>query len=103
MTSIWPRHHYRLIAVSETDLFEPHRRRTLVLRKGRERAIANRHPWIFEGAIASEAGPNDAAIATLVDERGTHLAAGLYSRDSQIRLRALTFGEEPLSFPTVFR
>ena len=68
-----------------------------MLRRGRERAVANRHPWIFTGAIASESGPDDAAIADLVDEHGSVLASGFHSKHSQIRLRALTFGDEVLS------
>lgn len=75
------------------DLFAPERRRLLTLKRGRERAVANRHPWIFDGAIARESGPENAAIADLVDERGAVLASGFYSKQSQIRLRALTFGE----------
>jgi 23S rRNA (cytosine1962-C5)-methyltransferase len=79
----------------QTDIFK--RRRTLVLKSGKERVIANRHPWIFGGAIASESGPSDAAFADLVDARGTRLASGFYSPHSQIRLRALTFGEEEMT------
>lgn len=75
------------------DLFGAANRRILVLNKGRERSITNRHPWVFTGAIAREQGPVDAAIADLVDVRGQVLASGLYSPNSQIRLRALTFGE----------
>jgi 23S rRNA (cytosine1962-C5)-methyltransferase len=74
------------------DAFE--RRRMLTLKRGKERVIANRHPWIFAGAIHSERGPEDAAIADLVDSDGKRLASGFYSRTSQIRLRALTFGED---------
>jgi 23S rRNA (cytosine1962-C5)-methyltransferase len=67
------------------------------LKRGRERAVANRHPWIFTGAIARESGPDDAAIADLVDESGKVLASGFHSKHSQIRLRALTFGGEELT------
>ncbi|HEX7191867.1 MAG TPA: class I SAM-dependent rRNA methyltransferase [Thermoanaerobaculia bacterium] len=67
-----------------------------MLKRGRERAVSNRHPWIFAGAIAGESGPHDAAIADLVDERGGILASGFHSKHSQIRLRALTFGDETL-------
>ena len=77
------------------DAFE--RRRTLTLKRGKERVIANRHPWIFAGAIHSERGPEDAAIGDLVDSDGKRLASGFYSRTSQIRLRALTFGEDELT------
>lgn len=59
--------------------------------------VANRHPWIFAGAIHTEKGPEDAAIADLVDGDGKRIASGFYSRHSQIRLRALTFAEEELT------
>jgi 23S rRNA (cytosine1962-C5)-methyltransferase len=77
------------------DVFS--RRRTLVLKRGKERVVANRHPWIFAGAVHSERGPEDAAFADLVEGDGTHIASGFYSQNSQIRLRALTFGDEPLN------
>src|SRR3979409_162061 len=83
------------------DLFASENRRRLTLKQGKERVIANRHPWIFAGGIAKETGPEDAAIADLVDERGTRIASGLYSRHSQIRLRALVFGDEVLSAATI--
>jgi 23S rRNA (cytosine1962-C5)-methyltransferase len=77
------------------------KRRTLTLERGKERVIANRHPWIFAGAIHSERGPEDAAFADLVDGEGKRLASGFYSRHSQIRLRALTFGDEVLNEETI--
>ncbi|MFL6244694.1 MAG: class I SAM-dependent rRNA methyltransferase [Thermoanaerobaculia bacterium] len=79
------------------DLFRSDRRRTLMLKRGKERVVANRHPWIFAGAIHTEKGPEDAAIADLVDGDGARIASGFYSRHSQIRLRALTFAEEALT------
>jgi 23S rRNA (cytosine1962-C5)-methyltransferase len=77
--------------------FDPAQHRTLVLKRGKERVIANRHPWIFAGAIHVERGPEDAAFATLVDGDGKRIASGFYSRHSQIRLRAIAFGEEALT------
>jgi len=79
------------------ELFKPAYRKRLVLKAGRERAVANRHPWIFGGAITSESGPDDAAFADLVDRNGKVLASGFHSARSQIRLRVLTFGGEPLT------
>ncbi|MGZ7032298.1 MAG: class I SAM-dependent rRNA methyltransferase [Thermoanaerobaculia bacterium] len=76
------------------ELFSPANRKRLVLKRGREGAVKNRHPWIFAGAVGAESGPDDAAIADLVDGNGVLLASGFHSRSSQIRLRALTFGEE---------
>ena len=75
------------------DPFGTSNRRRLRLRSGKERVVANRHPWIFAGAIAKESGPEDAAIADLVDESGAVIASGFYSPHSQIRMRALTFGQ----------
>jgi 23S rRNA (cytosine1962-C5)-methyltransferase len=79
------------------DLFALEQRRRLVLKRGKERMATHRHPWIFAGAIQSEKGPEDAAIADLVDAEGNPVASGFYSRHSQIRLRALTFGGETLT------
>jgi 23S rRNA (cytosine1962-C5)-methyltransferase len=79
------------------ELFAPQARKRLTLRQGKERVAANRHPWIFAGAIGKESGPGDAAVAELVDARGALIASGLHSPHSQIRMRALTFGEEPLT------
>lgn len=84
-----------------SDPFAQINRRRLFLKSGKERVVANRHPWIFAGALAKETGPEDAAIADLVDPQGTVIASGLHSRHSQIRLRALTFGEDPLSAATI--
>ena len=81
--------------------FEPQNRRILTLKAGKERVVNNRHPWIFSGAIARESGPEDAALADLIDGRGTRIASGFHSRHSQIRLRALTFGDEELSASTI--
>jgi 23S rRNA (cytosine1962-C5)-methyltransferase len=89
------RGHYR-------DLFDPSKRRRLTLKSGKERVVANRHPWIFAGAIAKESGPVDAAIADLVDATGSRVASGLYSPHSQIRLRALTFGDADVT-PEILR
>jgi 23S rRNA (cytosine1962-C5)-methyltransferase len=77
--------------------FAPDQRRRLTLKRGKERVIGNRHPWIFAGAIHDERGPEDAAIADLFDADGKRVASGFYSRHSQIRLRALTFAEEELT------
>jgi 23S rRNA (cytosine1962-C5)-methyltransferase len=79
------------------DAFALSNRRVLTLKEGKDRLAANRHPWIFAGAIARESGPADAAIADLVDPRGRRIASGFHSRHSQIRMRALTFGDEELT------
>jgi 23S rRNA (cytosine1962-C5)-methyltransferase len=78
-------------------LFSTENRRLLTLKPGKERLVANRHPWIFGGAIDRESGPEGAAIADLLDPQGRRIASGFHSQHSQIRLRALTFGDEVLT------
>lgn len=84
-----------------SDVFAEESRRRLTLKGGKERVVANRHPWIFAGAIGRESGSDDAAIADLIDPQGNIVASGLHSLHSQIRLRALTFGGEPLTAETI--
>ncbi len=85
------------------DIFAPENRRRLTLKHGKEKVVSNRHPWIFAGAIAGESGPDDAAVADLVDAAGSRVASGFYSPRSEIRLRALTFGAEELSADLIGR
>lgn len=76
---------------------EPARQRRLYLRPGRGKSITNRHPWVFEGSIVREEGPENAAIGVLFDADGKRIASGFYSRHSQIRLRILEFGDAPIT------
>jgi 23S rRNA (cytosine1962-C5)-methyltransferase len=79
------------------DPFAVQNRRILHLKPGRERLAANRHPWIFGGAIGKESGPDDAAIADLLDASGARIASGFHSRSSQIRLRVIAWEGEELT------
>ncbi len=54
-------------------------------------------PWIRRQQVARVLGPPDpAAIGELVDHRGRTLGFGLYSPESAIVLRMLSFGERPI-------
>ena len=79
------------------EIFLSANRKRLSLKRGKDRVLANRHPWIFAGAVSAESGPPDAAIADLIDGNGKRLASGFYSPHSDIRLRALTFADEELT------
>jgi len=79
------------------EIFDLKNRKKLTLKRGKERVVANRHPWIFAGAIGGESGPAEAAVADLVGPNGERLASGFYSPQSEIRLRALTFSDEELT------
>ncbi len=64
----------------------------IVLAKGREKALMNRHPWIYSGAVArviGDAVPGD--MVDVVDAGGAWWARGYYNPNSKIRVRVLTW------------
>ena len=62
------------------------------LREGKERSLLRRHPWVFEGSIASgRADPGETVRVQAAD--GAFLAWAAYSPGSAIRLRAWSFDE----------
>ena len=71
--------------------------RAIRLKPGREKAVRNRHPWIFSGAIASVQGsPAPAEIVEVLDSTGQFLARGYYNPRSQITVRLLTWEAEEM-------
>lgn len=64
----------------------------VILKRGREKSVANRHPWIFSGAISRiEGSPADGDVVDVWDSRAQFLARGVISLKSQIRVRVLTW------------
>lgn len=64
--------------------------KVIKLRDGKERSLRKRHPWVFEGSIAS--GRADTGETVRVDSHtGEFLAWGAYSPASAIRVRAWSF------------
>jgi len=64
----------------------------VILRPGKERSLLRRHPWVFEGSVAS--GKADAGETVRVEGAdGRFLAWAAYSPQSSIRLRAWSFDE----------
>lgn len=64
----------------------------IVLRPGREKAVLNRHPWIYSGAIKRVVGdPSDGQILPVHDAEGRFLAWGYLNRRSQIAVRLLSW------------
>lgn len=64
----------------------------VVLKPGRDKPVRNHHPWIFSGGI--RALPTGTANGDIVDVRGHDgqwLAAGYLNRESQIRVRLLSW------------
>ena len=62
----------------------------LILKKGRERSLKRRHPWIFSGAV-EKAGGKPGETLQVRDIAGNPLALAAYSPKSQIRARVWTF------------
>ncbi len=64
----------------------------LVLRPGRERSLALRHPWVFSGAVDRVIGdPGTGDTVAIVDADGAWRATAAYSPASQIRARVWSF------------
>jgi 23S rRNA (cytosine1962-C5)-methyltransferase len=62
------------------------------LREGKERSLLRRHPWIFDGAIAS--GSADAGETVRVESHaGQFLGWAAFSPSSKIRARVWSFNE----------
>ncbi len=70
---------------------------TVVLKRGREKPVRNRHPWVFSGAIHRVEGrAEDGDLVRVADSRRRYLATGYWNDHSQITVRLLTWdaGEE---------
>jgi len=66
----------------------------VVLKRGREKPVLNRHPWIFSGAIQRIKGEvADGEVVAVADHQGHFLARGYLNRRSQITVRLLTWDE----------
>ncbi|CAN5394888.1 class I SAM-dependent methyltransferase [soil metagenome] len=65
---------------------------TIRLKEGRERSLLRRHPWVFDGAIASGAG--DAGETVRIESHaGQFLGWAAFSPSSKIRARVWSFNE----------
>jgi 23S rRNA (cytosine1962-C5)-methyltransferase len=62
----------------------------LVLKKGRDKSLRRRHPWIFSGAVEKGGGTAGETLEVR-DSAGKVLAYAAYSPKSQIRARVWTF------------
>jgi len=62
----------------------------IVLKRGREKSLKRRHPWIFSGAVEKASGKAGDTVEVR-DSSGKVLALAAYSPKSQIRARVWTF------------
>jgi 23S rRNA (cytosine1962-C5)-methyltransferase len=66
----------------------------VVLKKGKEKAVLHRHPWVFSGAIEKVKGkPVNGEIIKLLNAQGVFLAYGFYNDQSRVAVRLLEWDE----------
>jgi 23S rRNA (cytosine1962-C5)-methyltransferase len=66
----------------------------VILKKGKEKAVLHRHPWVFSGAIEPVKGkPNNGDIVRLINAKGDFMAYGFYNDQSRVALRLLEWDE----------
>jgi 23S rRNA (cytosine1962-C5)-methyltransferase len=69
----------------------------VILKKGREKSVHNRHPWIFSGAVDRiEGNPTDGEVVDVWDSRARFIARGIINQRSQIAVRILTWDQDVL-------
>jgi 23S rRNA (cytosine1962-C5)-methyltransferase len=69
----------------------------VILKKGKEKAILHRHPWVFSGAIEQVKGkPVNGDVVQLTDAKGAFLAYGFYNDQSRVAIRLLEWDESTL-------
>lgn len=77
---------------------------TLILKRGREKPVQRRHPWIFSGSVKDVIGePASGETVRVLDTDGGFLAWGSFSPHSQIRTRILSWTESDTIGPSLFK
>jgi 23S rRNA (cytosine1962-C5)-methyltransferase len=67
----------------------------VLLKKGKEKAVLQRHPWVFSGAVEKVKGkPVDGELVRVADIQGRFLAYAFYNSQSRVALRLLEWNEE---------
>jgi 23S rRNA (cytosine1962-C5)-methyltransferase len=67
---------------------------SIILKKAKEKAVLNFHPWIFSGAIhSSQKGLKAGDTVKVLSDTGKFLAYGHFDPESQIRVRLFSFDE----------
>lgn len=64
------------------------------LKKGKEKAVYQRHPWVFSGALDKVKGkPENGDVVKVLDAQGEFLAYGYYNDQSRVAVRLLEWDE----------
>lgn len=70
----------------------------IILKKGKEKSVLRKHPWIFSGAISSKTSAlNDGDIVEVFDNDGHYLATGHFQPNT-IAVRIFSFERRLIDF-----
>ena len=76
----------------------------IILKKGREKSLLRRHPWVFSGAVDKITGaPSSGDTVKVVSASNEFLAYAAYSEKSQLTARCWSFDEEEYVNEEFFR
>jgi 23S rRNA (cytosine1962-C5)-methyltransferase len=77
----------------------------IIIKSERRKAIQNRHPWLFSGAVGKLQGkPVNGDAVEVCDSESSALAWGFYNDRSDIRVRMIEFGNSaPEDWTTVIQ
>ncbi|HYK75892.1 MAG TPA: class I SAM-dependent rRNA methyltransferase [Daejeonella sp.] len=65
------------------------------LKKGKEKAVRQLHPWVFSGAIEQVQGkPENGEVVRVTDHQHEFLAYGFYNKQSRVALRLLEWNPD---------
>jgi 23S rRNA (cytosine1962-C5)-methyltransferase len=68
----------------------------VILKRGRERSLFYKHPWVFSGAIEKVFSRENGEILEVKDADGKFLCKGYYNGNSNIAVRVLTWKKEEI-------
>lgn len=74
----------------------------LTINQGRERALNNRHPWVFSGAVASIDACQSGDVVEVKSAEGKRFGYGFYHAESPLRCRMAAWSELPLVLDDAF-
>ncbi|MEM7039950.1 MAG: class I SAM-dependent rRNA methyltransferase [Bacteroidota bacterium] len=74
----------------------------LVLKSGKDRAVVNRHPWLFSGAVKSRPKAQAGDIVAIHNNKGELLAYGHYAPESRLICRLFAFTRTPITIDSDF-
>ena len=64
------------------------------LKKGKEKAVLQRHPWVFSGALDKIKGkPENGDVVKVVNANNDFLAYGYFNDQSRVAIRLLEWNE----------